>query len=757
VSADPLHALPKAASYPGPNVAWKSRGPATPAASIELRAASAIIGRFAAGVYWQERVPEMNGHVTTIDSTLLSKLNPAQREAVSTTSGPLLVLAGAGTGKTRVITTRIAYLIGLGADPSNILAVTFTNKAAGEMRERVAHLVGKAAKKVTVGTFHAFCAQILREHGASLGLLKKFTICDASDQLSAVKSAMRELRVHETTMQPANVLARISLAKNRMETPESYLEKGTGSRDQLVGSVWQRYQEYLVRTRSVDFDDLLLMTVRLLGENEAVRTHYRRRYRYVLVDEYQDTNHPQYEIVRHIGGEHRNVCVVGDDDQSIYGWRGADIQKILGFHHDFQGAKIVRLQTNYRSTRPILEAANTVIRKNTSRHEKALESARGHGDPVAYVRLQDEVAEAQYVVKGIRNLLRLDEAKPADFAILCRTQIQFRPFEGELRANGIPYVVVGGMSFFDRKEVRDIVAFLKLAVNPLDETSLMRVINTPPRGVGKASLDKVVAFATEHAISASEAFERAPEIEGVMPAAVEGYGKLRDALAQSGLTDAGPELVSRLERFLGTIGYREEVNRNYSDPLQRDARWAGVMEVLNFAENHVRRAEEPSLHAFLEELALTSGDSPGDKKPETRKDAVTLMTLHAAKGLEFPHVYLVGMEEGLLPHARAVAEGGIEEERRLAYVGITRAMSRLTMSFAAERAKYGKRAKSTPSRFLFEARGEELPDGWVGAEKLAPTADDEGGDTPAPGKGKKKATRGRAAAGAPRARRPRSH
>jgi DNA helicase-2/ATP-dependent DNA helicase PcrA len=676
---------------------------------------------------------------------MLDTLNPAQRDAVTTTEGPLLVLAGAGSGKTRVITTRIAYLISRGVAPASILAVTFTNKAAGEMRERVAHLVGKAAKEITVGTFHAFCAKMLREHGGVLGLQKKFTICDASDQLSAVKSAMRELRVHETSMQPAVVLARISLAKNRMETPEEYLAKGRGGRDQLVGSVWQRYQEFLTRTRSVDFDDLLLMAVRLLRDHETVRTHYRKRYRHVLVDEYQDTNHAQYEIVRAIGGEHRNVCVVGDDDQSIYGWRGADIQKILGFPRDFEGAKVVRMQTNYRSVRPILDAANNVIRRNTARHDKALESARGHGDAVLYVRLKDEVAEAQYVVESIRKRMRLEEAKPEDFAILCRTAVQFRAFEGELRADGIPYVVVGGMSFFDRKEVRDIVAYLKLAVNPLDETSLLRVINTPPRGVGKASLDRVIAFATENGISASEAFDRAEEIEDLAPASVLGYRKLRETVDGSGLADASDDLVSRLEQFLNAIAYKDEVTRLYADPMQRDARWAGVLEVLNFAENHVRRSDTPSLSAFLEDLSLTSGDGPGDKKPRDRKDAVTLMSLHAAKGLEFPHVFLVGMEEGLLPHARAVAEGGIEEERRLAYVGITRAMTTLSLSFAGERAKYGHRAHSVPSRFLFEARDEELPDRWVGIEATATRDEDEGDDLPKAGRAKKKAGAGRAA------------
>jgi DNA helicase-2/ATP-dependent DNA helicase PcrA len=681
--------------------------------------------------------PHQPGHPAT---ALLAALNPAQREAVSTVRGPLLVLAGAGTGKTRVITTRIAYLLAQGIDAGSVLAVTFTNKAAGEMRERLARLAGPDAKRLTVGTFHSFCAKVLREHGHRLGLPRRFTICDSSDQLGAVKSAMRELRVHETAMHPSAVLARMSLAKNRMETAEAFLAGGTDARDQLVGSVWQRYREHLSRTRSLDFDDLLLETLRLLRDHEPVRAHYAGRYAHILVDEYQDTNHPQYEIVRLIGGGHRNVCVVGDDDQSIYGWRGADIRKILGFHRDFEGAKVVRLETNYRSTRPILEAANRVIGRNASRHDKRLESARGAGEPVRFVRLKDEVAEAQFVAREIRNLLRLEEARPRDFAILCRTQVQFRAFEGELRAGGLPYTVVGGMSFFDRKEVRDIVAFLKLAVNPRDETSLLRVVNTPPRGVGKASIDRVVAFATEHGITAAEAFERSAEIGGLAPQAVEGYRRLREVIDEAGLADAGADLVSRLQRFLERVDYRGEVARLYAEPMQREARWAGVLEVLNFAENHVRRADSPSLDAFLEELALTSGDEPGEK-PESRADAVTLMTLHAAKGLEFPHVFLVGMEEGLMPHARAVAENGIDEERRLAYVGITRAMTTLTLTFAFERARYGRLARSVPSRFLFEAEGTEVPEGWTGVEAtVAPGGED--GAAPAPG-GRKKAARGK--------------
>jgi DNA helicase-2/ATP-dependent DNA helicase PcrA len=706
-------------------VAEPGRGAAQPwykSAPLATRASSSLAAR-------------RRGHEPA--SPLVASLNPEQREAVLAGDGPLLVLAGAGTGKTRVITTRIAQLVARGADPAGILAVTFTNKAAGEMRERLQALAGERARGVTVGTFHAFCARVLREHGQALGLPRRFTICDASDQLTTVKQAMRELRVHETAMHPSAVLARISLAKNRMLTPAQLMAAAEEGRGQLVGSVYERYREALARARTLDFDDLLLEALRLLREHAELRRHYRERYRHVLVDEYQDTNQPQYEIVHEIAGGHRNVCVVGDDDQSIYGWRGADVSKILGFARDFPGAQVVRLETNYRSTREILDAANRVIRHNTARHEKALVSARGAGEDVRYVRLKDETAEAQWVVQEMRGLLRLDEARPGDFAVLCRTQVQFRPFEAELRANGLPYVVSGGMSFFDRKEVRDVVAFLKLAQNPRDEASLLRVVNTPARGVGKASLDRVLAFATENGITASEAFERASEIAGLNPQAAEGYQALRALIDGSGLAEAGRELVARLAGFIERVGYQAEVSRLYPDPMTREARWAGVVEVLNFAENHVRRSAEPGLAAFLEELALQSGDEPSEE-PERPKDAVALMTLHAAKGLEFPHVFLVGMEEGLLPHARSAAEGGVDEERRLAYVGITRAMTTLALTWAQERARYGKRATTVPSRFLFEARGEATPAGWVGVEAHAAERD------PGPGRRGKKAARGAA-------------
>ena len=443
-----------------------------------------------------------------------------------------------------------------------------------------------------MGTFHAFCARVLREHGHALGLPQRFTICDASDQLSAVKSAMRELRVHETTMHPSAVLARISLAKNRMETPESFLdERRAAGRDQLVGSVWQRYREFLARTRALDFDDLLLETVRLLREHADVRAHYRKRYRHVLVDEYQDTNHPQYEIVREIGGEHRNVCVVGDDDQSIYGWRGADIRKILGFPRDFEGAKVVRLQTNYRSTRPILEAANAVIRHNASRHEKALESARGEGEAVRFVRLKDEMAEAQFVVEEMRKLAAPGRGPAAGLRHpLPHAGAVPALRGGAARERRCPTWWWAACRSSTARRCATSSRYLKLAVNPRDETSLLRIINTPPRGVGKASLDG----------SWLRHRPRHPRERGVRARRARSRGSPRSPSRATGRC-ARPSTASGLEAgrarprrprsaaSSSAIDYRDEVHRLYPDPMTREARWAGVVEILNFAENHVRR------------------------------------------------------------------------------------------------------------------------------------------------------------------------
>jgi len=648
---------------------------------------------------------------------LIEGLNPQQRLAVTTTEGPVLVLAGAGTGKTRVITVRIAHLLDKRVRPENVLAMTFTNKAAGEMRERVSGFVGKKkAGELTVGTFHAFCLEALRAHGPKVGLPKRFAICDASDQLTAIKGALRELRIAEARIQPGALQARISLLKNRLVDPETFLASPGDDRDELVGRAWKRYDAQLKRTASVDFDDMLLYTVRLLREHDDVRLSFEQRFRYVMVDEYQDTNEPQYEIVRLIAGRHRNLCVVGDDDQSIYGWRGADVSKILGFERNFPGAVVVRLETNYRSREPILDAANRVIRNNPKRHEKVLRSALGPGADVQVRSLPDEITEADQIVREIVDLVGREKAIYSDIAILFRTQTQPRVFEEHLRARAIPYRLVGGMSFFDRKEVRDVLAYLRLVANPDDEVSLLRIINRPSRGIGKTTIERLVAHATSKGVPVTHALQDAETVEGIGPAAVEAIVALRELLAGYGERDPGNQLVGWIKSLLDTVNYRAEVDKSYPDAKTREDRWATAAGVLDLAENHVRRKKKPTLQSFLQDLTLAGDDK--DDKPKDR-DEVALMTLHAAKGLEFPRVYLVGMEEGFLPHRRSVEEDSVEEERRLAYVGITRAQEFLTLTCSQTRSKYGQRIDCMPSRFLYEIKDQEPPPNWrpVGAEK----------------------------------------
>ncbi|MHC4941001.1 MAG: ATP-dependent helicase [Planctomycetota bacterium] len=630
------------------------------------------------------------------------RLNAQQQKAVDTTEGPVLVLAGAGTGKTSVITKRIAHLLRKSVPAERILAMTFTNKAAGEMKERVAKLVGKKrAADLTIGTFHAFCVRVLREHGTRIGLPMRFSICDASDQISALKGALRDLHISEQTIHPRALQAQISLAKNRMESLDH---------DDLLKNAMRRYQEHLRRAHMLDFDDLLVETLRLLDEDTETRVLLREKYHYLLVDEYQDTNGPQYEIVRRIAGERRNLCVVGDDDQSIYGWRGADVRKILKFERDFPGAVIIRLETNYRSTQPILDAANRVIRNNPARHEKTLRSARGPGSNVKIVEVEDEETEARGVIGDIMKRVRIEGARYKDCAILFRTAVQPRPFEQILRNRNVPYVLIGGQSFFDRKEVRDVLAYLRLAANPLDEVSLLRVINCPPRGVGKRSVDAALKYATERGISVNRAIEEIESIPGMSATAKSAITELMATMQRYHAEDPGRDLPHFVQRLVHAVGYKAEVERCYSDILTRNLRWQGVEELYNFAENFVRRNRDATLPEFLESLALKAQDDQEDA--DTGRDAVTLMTLHAAKGLEFPRVYLVGTEEGMLPHERSVAEDTVEEERRLMYVGITRAQLCLTITHAKSRAKYGRRVEGHPSRFVFELNEETPPKNW---------------------------------------------
>jgi DNA helicase-2/ATP-dependent DNA helicase PcrA len=644
----------------------------------------------------------------------IAKLNAEQRAAVLHGEGPLLVLAGAGSGKTRVITVRMAHLVSKGVAPERILAVTFTNKAAREMRARLAGLIGKdAAERPFVGTFHAFCVEVLREHGAAVGLARSFTISDGSDQLALLRGVLRGLQVEGATLQAGDLQARISLLKSKLVGAEAFLAKAADEQEELVGRAFARYEEELARSRAVDFDDLLLRTVQLLRKPDGPLAELRARFRHVLVDEYQDTNAPQYEIVRAIAGEHRNLCVVGDDDQSIYGWRGADVTRILGFERDFPGAKVVRLETNYRSTEPILRAANKVIAHNPARHPKELRSALGPGDPVQLVLADNDVEEADHVAREILALVGRRAARHGDFAVLFRTGPQARAYEEQFRARAIPYVLVGGRSFFDRKEVRDVIAYLKLLVQPDDELAFARAVGAPPRGLGAKSLERVLAHAGVRQIPLAQAFEEAGDVEGVGAAAAASGRDFCRLLAT--VRDApGLGLVARIERLLDAAGYRGEVERLYPDPLERTRRWAAVESLLDLARRFAGRKKDVSLAAFLQALTLEEQDDD-DPAEESERRAVMLMTLHSAKGLEFPRVYLVGLEEGYLPHRRALADGSVEEERRLMYVGITRAQRNLTLCHTKSRSRYGRGEESLPSRFLFELKGEAPPPAWTRA------------------------------------------
>ncbi|KAA3609527.1 MAG: AAA family ATPase [Planctomycetota bacterium] len=653
----------------------------------------------------------------------LQALNPEQRSAVETTDGPVLVLAGAGSGKTRVITTRMAWLLHRGTAANHILAMTFTNKAAGEMRERIAAMVGQqTAAPITVGTFHSFCARLLREFGESIDLPPDFGICDAADQLTAAKAALRDLRIPEAELNPRELLARISLAKNQSPATAGTLQEGPD--EEVLTLVRERYDQQLRRSKVLDFDDLLLFSLRLLDRDAALRKRLQKRYRYLMVDEYQDTNGPQYEILKRLAAQHRNLCVVGDDDQSIYGWRGADVSKILNFDRDFPGATVIRLETNYRSTPEILDSANKVIRNNPSRHPKTLQAARDSGEPVRILEFEDELDEADFLAKEIQYKVNNHEWKYSNVAVLFRTATQSRTFETQFRARKIPYRLVGGQSFFDRKEVRDVLAFMRAAENPDDEISLLRIVNTPPRGIGKTTVDKILAYATAHGLSFPQALNRLEQVGPLPAAALRALPQLRQMLAGAAEEAiSGEGLVAGIRLLLKEARYRDEVDRCYEDALTRDARWAGVEELLNFAENFCRRKGKKSgFGDFLEELSLATAV---DKEPDQagQENAVCLMTLHAAKGLEFPVVYLAGVEEGFLPHHRSVEENSLEEERRLMYVGITRAMKLLSLCMTQARAKRGRKVRSMASRFYYEMIEEAPPKDWrpVGAtESLAP-------------------------------------
>jgi len=640
---------------------------------------------------------------------MLNDLNPPQRKAVTTLSGPLLVLAGAGTGKTRVVTYRIARLIRNGVRPGAILAVTFTNKAATEMQQRTAALIGRRKRgekeRPEISTFHSLCVRILRRRITALGYPAKFAIYDRGDQESLARSALREIKVSGAMLKPRDLLFFIGNWKNKGVRPQQAAELAISDKEHLAASGYRRYQKALQTAGAVDFDDLLLCTEELFENHTEIRREEAARFSHVLVDEYQDTNGSQYRIIRALALGHRNLCVVGDDDQSIYGWRGAEVAHILRFKRDWPEATVVRLEDNYRSTGPILDVANRLIVFNKERHPKVLRAARVGGESPHVLQFADEEGEARFIAEEIHKLTHSGSVQPRDIAILFRTNEQPRAFEQELRRRNVPYVLVGGMSFFDRKEVRDIFSYLKLVVHSTDEVALLRIINVPQRGIGQATVKRLMEQAVAEGQPLWEIIRHVNASTNLPPAATRGLCSLRETLAGiRGLLDK--RSVEHIVReVIDQFDYRQEVERQYPNANDQELRWNAVEEVVNAAAQHAARHAEAPLAKFLDDIATNDRDD--DKENQLKQNAVALMTLHSAKGLEFPHVYLVGMEEGLLPHRRSLAEDEhqVDEERRLCYVGLTRAKDVLTLSLAQNRRKWGKTHTSIPSRFLFELLG----------------------------------------------------
>ena len=638
----------------------------------------------------------------------LDGLNPAQREAVSTHKGPLLVLAGAGTGKTRVITVRMAELIRQGVRPDTILSVTFTNKAAKEMQERAAAILGKRKRiKPVVTTFHSFCVKVLRVEIERLGYPKKFAICDRGDQESTARSALRDVRVGDKALKPSDLISRISRWKMASVDETQALDYAEDDRDILASMAYKKYQKTLRARGAVDFDDLLLLTNKLFDQHPDVLRKYQTMFQYVQVDEYQDTNGVQFELIESLVREHQNLCVVGDDDQSIYGFRGAEVTHILGFSKHFPTAKVIRLEENYRCTDKILELANNLIKKNKGRHDKTLRANKPNGAEVAFKSYPDEHTESEQVVYEIRYLIEELKVQPRDIAILFRTNEQPRVFETELRSQRVPYILIGGQSFFDRRETRDLMAYLKTLNSTTDELSMLRIINTPARGIGQSTTEKLIKRALKQGRTLWQVMNDLAgdkDIPNKARGAIGEFCQLIDSYAERMQSEPG-NMAEICNDLLKEINYEYEIERQYKDEGQQIRRTGMLEEFVETIDHYVRNSDDPSLNDFLETTALMGRDEENDKDEQLANNSVRLMTLHSAKGLEFPRVYMVGMEENLLPHKRSV-EGSakdIAEERRLAYVGITRAQEHLTLTRAKTRMKFGKRKEMIPSRFIMEA------------------------------------------------------
>lgn len=636
-----------------------------------------------------------------VENVFLKGMNDRQAQAVQTTEGPLLIMAGAGSGKTRVLTHRIAYLIEQqGVNPWNVLAITFTNKAAREMRERVDALMDEGAQEIWVSTFHALCVRILRRESEKIGYNRAFTIASTSEQRTLVKQILKEFNVDEKQYDPRSVLSAISNAKNDLLNPKDYQTKAQGPFQEVVGKVYAEYQARLVENQSMDFDDLIMQTIRLFNESPETLAFYQNKFHYIHVDEYQDTNEAQYDLVNKLAARYRNLCVVGDADQSIYGWRGANMENILNFENDYPDATVIKLEQNYRSTKTILQAANNVIENNLNRKDKQLWTENAQGEKIRYYRATNGNDEAYHIIKVIKEKLQ-NGRKYGDFAVLYRTNAQSRTLEEAFMKSNIPYKLVGAHKFYDRKEILDVLAYLRLVANPADSLSFERVVNAPKRGIGAASLEKLRQHAQMFQISMLDAAKDASltGIRGKAGSGLEAFAKMIEEMHEY---SKNHNLTDTTTKLLDASGYRAELEAKKT--LENQGRLENLDEFLsvtqNFDANWEPEDEESDPFVdFLADLALVSDQDSVEEEP----DEVTLMTLHAAKGLEFPVVFLVGMEEGIFPLSRAALdEEESEEERRLAYVGITRAEKELYLSNAISRMLYGRRQTNPVSRFINE-------------------------------------------------------
>jgi DNA helicase II / ATP-dependent DNA helicase PcrA len=644
-----------------------------------------------------------------ISNKLLSGLNEQQQEAVKATDGPLLIMAGAGSGKTRVLTHRIAYLmVEKQVAPWNILAITFTNKAAREMKDRVQAILGGAAEDIWISTFHSMCVRILRRDIDRMGFNRNFSILDTTDQLSVIKNILKEKNIDPKKFDPRTILGTISSAKNELQTPEEYEKTAGGMYEQIVSDVYKLYQKKLRKNQALDFDDLIMITIQLFQRVPEVLEFYQRKFQYIHVDEYQDTNRAQYMLVKLLASRFRNLCVVGDSDQSIYRWRGADIANILSFEKDYKNAKVILLEQNYRSTKRILQAANVVIQNNMNRKPKNLWTENDEGKKLLYYRADSESGEAQFVAGKIRELVDGGQRTYKDIAILYRTNAQSRVMEEVLLKSNINYQIVGGIKFYDRKEIKDILAYLRTIANPDDDISLTRIINVPKRGIGATSIDKIANYAIAQDLSMFQALQEVEQI-GLSAKITNSLREFRDLINNWVQMQDYLSVTELVENVLEKTEYVEILKAEKT--LESQSRIENIEEFLSVTQNFEKTNDDKSLVAFLTDLALVADIDKLEEDENDKNNAVVLMTLHSAKGLEFPVVFLMGMEEGVFPHSRSLMEEAeMEEERRLAYVGITRAEEELYLSNAQMRTLYGRTSMNPVSRFIAEIPEDLLED-----------------------------------------------